>query len=270
MESQIDPIEPTNSGERIVFTAKTIGICTALFGPLAGTYLISHNFRVFRKATAAKVSYAVGLAATLILIPILLQIPEHTGTRAMTGLIELLWAIPAYVVVKEHQALDIEHHLSGGGKKASGWKAAGIGILAMIILMSYMLFLSVVVFPSEAIELPTFQSSLIETENSHCRVYYDSSALTQADARVVGASLEKMGYFSVPDTEREAVFYRDKNDYLIAISVDERAFSDRNAGAILALTLSELHDRYVDRRYRFRLLVIGPKGITKEKFIPGK
>ena len=105
-------------------------------------------------------------------------------------------------------------------------------------------------------------------EYSGCTLYYDSTAISRSDAKAAGAILEMVGYFNSAQSEFvDALFYKQKEKYVIAFGVNEEALSNRHIESDLKKALGELQKTYGTRRYQFRLLAMDSTGITDEKYI---
>ena len=100
-------------------------------------------------------------------------------------------------------------------------------------------------------------------------MYYDSSAISQSDAKVAGAILEQVGYFNARNSKLDAAFYRKENRYTIAVVVNQTLYSQkrREVDPILMKALKELQDSYANRDYQFQLLAVDSTGIKDETFI---
>jgi len=81
----------------------------------------------------------------------------------------------------------------------------------MFVLLLYIVVISIATTKSIA-EIPQFEHSVIQTEYTGCKVYYDSTAISQSDARVAGAILEKVGYFNLKNPDLDALFYKQEGN----------------------------------------------------------
>lgn len=255
-----------NTGEKILFTERAISGSTFLGGPLAGIYLIAYNFRQIGKESAARHTWLIGIPTIIILIPLLMSIPEHIISESISKYFHLLWVIPVYIVVKIYQQKEIENHLASGGEKGSAWKATGIGFVSLVILLLY-IFLLALIMTKNIEAIPEFEVSVVQMEKSGCIVYYDSTVISQTEARVAGAILEKVGYFEPHSIDVNALFYKMKDKYTVAVAVDESVFSDAHLERILKYALQELQTTYKDRRCQLRLLSTDPNGILDDKYL---
>jgi len=267
MEPEVVSIQPSPEGEKILYTEKTILLSTALGGPIAGTYFISRNFRELAREAESRIAWIVGLTATLVFVPLVLLLPEDIVLNPLFRFAHVFWSIPAYLVVQIYQRRDIEQHIAAGGKKGSAWKAAGVAVLSLIPVLVYATVLSMTLFQIKQPDLPNFEPALVQGEHSGCQVFYDSTALSQSDAKVTAAILEKVGYFTHQTPDMQAIFYKSEGEYVIAFTVPMTALSNQEIRAILAKAAKELESVYSQRKYHFRLLGMDNDGFQGEATI---
>ena len=168
MDTEITPITPSSSAEKGLFTERAISTSTFLGGPLAGTFLIAHNFTALEKKAEARFTWIVGVVGTIVIIPLLVLIPDRLLPNSIARMLEILWVIPAYLVVRRFQKDAIERHLSSGGKKGSAMKAATVGIASMLIILLYAF--SIVIFTTKTIsDIPDFPRAAVP--NGILRLY---------------------------------------------------------------------------------------------------
>jgi hypothetical protein len=103
--------------------------------PLAGMYLLSANRRRMGHARLATTTLLVGVVATAVLVAIAAAAPDQPGRG-----LPLLTTLAMWYYAKQDQPL-FDAHVSGGGRKESGWKAAGIGLATGIALLALMVLL---------------------------------------------------------------------------------------------------------------------------------
>jgi hypothetical protein len=266
METLEQPIEPSPQGQKVLYTERAIAGATFLGGPLAATYLIAHNFSAMGNSDAFKRTWLIGILITAIAVPVMMSLPELAQNKSTGLLVEMLWAIPAYLVVHNFQQRDIDSHFAAGGPRGSGWKAAGIALLSLAVYLGYALVMVFAMSPHIA-PIPPIPSTSIRMDYSGCAVYYDSSAIPSSDARVVGAVLEKTGYFDPSTPENEALFYRLDGEYVVAFGIEPQGLHNPEVEKEINGALNELHGSYGDRRYCFRLIGMDSTGITAEQFI---
>jgi hypothetical protein len=266
METLEQPIEPSPQGQKVLYTERAIAGATFLGGPLAATYLIAHNFNTMGNGDAFKRTWLIGILVTAIAVPVMMTLPELAQNSSTGLLVEMLWAIPAYLVVHKFQQHDIASHLAAGGFKGSGWKAAGVGLLSLAVYLGYAVVMAYAMSPHIA-PIPPIPSTSVRMDYSGCAVYYDTSAISSSDAKVVGAILEKIGYFDPRTPENDALFYRLDGEYVVAFGIEPQGLHNPEVEKEINGALNELHGSYSDRRYCFRLLAMDSTGITAERFI---
>jgi hypothetical protein len=129
-------LDPPTSGEAPEFKLYSPGqaaLATFLGTPAAGLYLMSLNRRRLGKDVSATNTLIAGLFATAALLAGVLLLPDAIGRGLpIAGLI----CVAQYA---KQDNPDFNDHLTRGGKKESGWKAAGIGLLGMAIVLGGLL-----------------------------------------------------------------------------------------------------------------------------------
>lgn len=128
------------------YTINWITFATFLWGPLAGTYLMSKNFENLKQKDYAKKTIKYWIYTTLILFSLLAIIPEKIISVIPDSLIPLAYTITIYTYLFKYQDQDIKKHLKNDWVKYSGWKVTGIALIALIINLTY-LFLLILILP---------------------------------------------------------------------------------------------------------------------------
>lgn len=146
----------------------------------AGTVLIGLNFWKSGRKTAACMSLALALIATV-------------GVVAFYMLANKYWfmfyglEIIGMALLSRHlQSIEFEQHFAKGGKRASTWAAVGIGIAwgAVVWLCAQVGFALI-----DSTETPSIKVSAKE------QVFYGGDA-TEQDAKRLGNALKKAGFFN--------------------------------------------------------------------------
>jgi hypothetical protein len=120
-----------------VYTPGWIMFATYLGGPMAGCYLVSKNFKIFRNEKSAKKILVVGVISSVIIFTGLCFVPKHIMDAIPDFLIPLIYMFVIGDYVKKTQSKNIKVHIAQGGQKYSGWKVTGIGILFLILTLLY-------------------------------------------------------------------------------------------------------------------------------------
>lgn len=115
-----------------LYNVSAITIGTFLGGPLAAGYLTAENFKNLGKARSARITWAISIAFTIVMLGAILFIPEVE--KIPKYLIPILYIGVTQTVVQKLQNKAIEAHMDAGGPMYSAWRAAGIGLLGLAVL----------------------------------------------------------------------------------------------------------------------------------------
>ena len=114
-----------------LYTSKHVALATFLGTPLGGAVLLALNESRMGRAGAAIKTLLAGLVATGFLLTLGLILPANIPTFPI--------AIGSVVVMssiaKTRQADLVAQHFAAGGKRGSGWAAAGIGMLSLLVVL---------------------------------------------------------------------------------------------------------------------------------------
>lgn len=114
---------------------KVSGICLATFlgSIFAGGLLMTLNFtRLGKEAEAKKTLLHAGLATVFIILLVFLT-PKNMYIP--NTILTIAQVILAYHYVKKYQAAEIDSHIENGGLTNSNWKAAGIALLVLMVVV---------------------------------------------------------------------------------------------------------------------------------------
>jgi O-antigen/teichoic acid export membrane protein len=121
-----------------LYTPNHVGLATFLGTPFAGSVLMAINeHRVGRTGTAVKTA-AAGFVGTGLLLAVASLLPDGVP-RFPISIGPLLLMV---AVARSRQDAFVRQHHAMGGKRGSGWAAAGIGLLsAVVVLIPFMVVL---------------------------------------------------------------------------------------------------------------------------------
>ncbi len=150
--------------EQTFYKNASIGAATFLGGPLGGGILIRRNLINFGKAKEGNIALVVSIIFMLLLVAIFIFIPAHIIEKIPTFLLPMVYtgAITLWTKRNHGDALDV--HEAAGGNFYSGWKAAGIGLLALVVFFACLA-----------------PSILIENQRSERYVELNTSLVAQED-----------------------------------------------------------------------------------------
>ena len=118
------------------YSQRAIGIATFFGGPLAACYLVRENYLVLNKPDEAKKALLYGLLATVAVLGFILLTPEDVIGKIPNQIFPLIYTAVIYYVVESTQGETLKLHEKFGNEFISGWKAALVGFIAMLIFLS--------------------------------------------------------------------------------------------------------------------------------------
>ena len=129
----MDEIENKTKNIKL-YSSKSIGGATFLGGPLAAGYLIGENFKALNKPDEGRKSLIIGIVATIVLFVGIYMIPENIIDKIPNQFIPLIYTGIIWGIVEWKQGDILKAHKENENSFFSGWKAAGIGFVSLIIL----------------------------------------------------------------------------------------------------------------------------------------
>jgi len=115
-------------------STKAISGATFLGGPLAAGYLISENFNALNKPDEGRKSLIIGIITTIVLFGGIFMIPEKLFDKIPSQMIPLIYTGIIWGIVEWKQGDILKNHKENGNSFFSGWRAAGIGFISLLIL----------------------------------------------------------------------------------------------------------------------------------------
>ncbi len=152
------------------------------------------------------------------------------------------------------------------GKTIAVWKALVLILAAAIVsVVAGVLILSE---PSVSF-IPKMPGSRIVMDSSRCSVYYDSTMLVPADARLVGRVLEGIGYFNRENKSIGAILTKKDNTWTITL-IGDRSISKEIINSFkygLQQTLGTYRTAHPGLKYRYQILLIDSTKVNEEIFV---
>ncbi len=207
--------EPPQPPAYKLFSPRQVVLATFLSNTLGGTVVLALNYWALGKARAAWVTLAVGTLITAVIMGVLLSLPERLGNAPtlVTHLAALSFIWGAAQVLQGDR---FAQHLRQGGRRASTWGAAGIGVLCAVVLVAgiggyYLVFdpwgRKINYGPSE-------------------EVYYTGGA-TEAEARQLGRVLMEEGVFD-GSSEAAVQLKKEGETFVVSFLVQEGAWDRKD------------------------------------------
>lgn len=124
-----------------VYTPWQVCVSCLIGGPVAATWLISENFRVFNDHRKQRLTFLLGAITLVALIGVGLILPKTSSGTVLAAAV----AGVTRDITKRQQGTRIEDLRAKGGRIASWWSAVGIGFLCLVATL-IMIFLVVTIF----------------------------------------------------------------------------------------------------------------------------
>lgn len=122
------------------YSKNAIGIATYFGGPLAAGYLIKKNYEALDEPEKGKKALLIGIISTLLIVAGIFSIPESFIDKIPNVLIPAIYTGIIYLIVEKIQGEKLKLHKESGGEFHSGWNAAGVGAVSMVILLAFIAF----------------------------------------------------------------------------------------------------------------------------------
>jgi hypothetical protein len=168
-----------------LYSPGSIGLVAFLTGPVGAFLLMAINFWRLGKTGAARLTVLAGVVTVAGVLVLSLSLPETTPTPF------LFIGLPVFLMIwigaRTLQGSAYDEHLRLGGASASGWSAAGFGVLGIAVYFG-------IVYAA----LYTYDNHNFGPKmdfGSGQEVYYINGA-TQADAWALGTFLKRDGFFN--------------------------------------------------------------------------
>ncbi len=130
--------------EKKLYSHISIYIATYLGGPLVAGYLAQQNFNALGRNQYGKYALIFGIVSTLLLFTLIFLIPENIIDKVPSFLIPAIYTIIITLIIEKFQGDDLKKHKEEGSEFYSTWRAAGLGVISLIILcigiMGYAIF----------------------------------------------------------------------------------------------------------------------------------
>lgn len=124
-----------NTKDIKLYSSKAISGATFLGGPLAAGYLIGENFKAIDKPIEGRNSLIIGIISTIILFGGVFMIPENIIDKIPRQLIPIIYTVIIWGIVEWKQGDVLKAHEENNNSFFSGWRAAGIGFISLLILV---------------------------------------------------------------------------------------------------------------------------------------
>jgi hypothetical protein len=134
MMTEIEINSEQNTSDIKLFSSRAIGGATFLGGPLAAGYMIGENYKALNKPKAGKNAFILGILSTIALFWGLLAMPDSITNKIPNQIIPLIYTALLVGFVEWKQGSILKIHKENGNSFFSGWRAAGIGFISLLII----------------------------------------------------------------------------------------------------------------------------------------
>ncbi|MGH1334605.1 MAG: hypothetical protein ACRBFS_00650 [Aureispira sp.] len=231
----LDEIKPKGK----VYTETMIAMAAFFCGPLAAGYLFIENYKTLEQSYKVKKAWTIAILGTLFLVGLDYVLEEFIRVPMIGfGVVSVLITKHFY---KKEQEKEITRHIEQGGALHSAWRATGISLLILCVVMAVVFavtfgFYYVQPTSTEAsIEMPTVETSVDEFQTrsygaaAHVIVYNQGDISGEA-IDDLAERLTILGFF---DEENQKVVYLEIN------LIKEYSFSITDASADPASSVTQ-------------------------------
>ena len=159
------------------YSQRAIGIATFFGGPLAACYLVRENYLALNKPDEAKKALLYGLLATVVVLGFIFMMPDGVMDKVPNQVIPLIYTAIIYYVVEYTQGDTLKLHEKFGNEFISGWKAALVGFVAMLIFLSIIFGYAFLFENEENLELYDSKMELFSKNETESLEFYKYLAL---------------------------------------------------------------------------------------------
>lgn len=206
---------------RTLHDPQAVGIATFLGSPVAGAMLMALNERAVGRPREAWKVLGLGLAASAAIVALSMLLPSSIPSGAFGG-VNVAIAMGARQLATEWFRKGTESGLLGEVRYRTRWAAAGVGLIAVLLVVGAMLGIGA------ATEHTTPHVELRPGAN----VYYEG--VTEGDARRIGDLLRGEGFFQGTQ-ETDVRYERVAGGHALSFIVEESRIDDATLGEFEAL-----------------------------------
>lgn len=180
------------------YSQTAITIATYFGGPLAAGYLVKKNYDTLEQPENGKKALIIGIVSTILLFIGLFSIPEPIIDKMPNALIPLIYTGIIYWIVEKLHGEILKSHKESGGEFYSGWKAAGIGAIAMLILTAGI-----------------FLSLMISGDLSNTQLNFDSETYDREIAKFADNENNAIAVFNLIETQTPEYLVNEFNKAIV-------------------------------------------------------
>ncbi len=143
-----------------LYSQKAIAVATYFGGPLAAGILIRKNCLNLGNEKQAVNSLIIGILSTIVIFIGIFMMPENIIEKIPNMIIPAIYTGIIYLIVEKIQGNDLKSHKENNREFYSGWKAAGVGAVSMVIIAAGIFGYIMVTEPSYNFDTETYNSEI--------------------------------------------------------------------------------------------------------------
>jgi hypothetical protein len=117
-----------------LYNLKAITLAAFLGGPLAAAILFRHNLAAMDRKREAMNTLFTGILVTIALFLLFFSLPEHIIEAVPNYLLPALYTPLIFWIGSKMMKDNLEEHTRNQGLFFSAWRAAGIGLICLVVL----------------------------------------------------------------------------------------------------------------------------------------
>ena len=199
------------------------GVVAATFlgTPIAGAVVIAISLWRLGRRNTAFVVVGVTFLIMVAFFTLMMLLPDHVNVpRSVMTLPQILMM---YFVAKQLYGRELEKQRRAGGRIASSWKGAGIGLLGLVVILPMVLGAALIAEGVGPGALLANHGQLIEFENDEIYIAGDA---TVEDANRLAVALKELNFLGGAGSSVR--IRRDGNQTIISFVVQDGVWSDQS------------------------------------------
>jgi len=211
--------------QRKVYTEKNMWLVAFLGGPLSAGYIIAENFKTFNETKKVKITWAITIAATILIFGSIFALPETIMDKMPNQLIPLIYTGIAAAIIYHYQKAKMTDFFAEGGEKYGWGRAVCVGLIGLVVTL---LIIAIAAFIAGDLagERPNLDSKTYGKLRHE--IFYDKTNISENEIDQIANGLTEAIFFdeAVP---KEVVVEKIDNNYELTISVVENAINNEDA-----------------------------------------
>lgn len=235
------------------YSQRAITIATYFGGPLAAGYLIKKNYETLEQPDNARKSLLIGIVSTILIFAGIFSIPEEIIDKIPNALIPLIYTGIIYLIVERVQGESLKNHKESGGEFYSGWKAAGIGAIAMLILAAGMAL-----------------TAFIAGDLSNSQPEFDAETYDKEVAKFVDNENKSLAVFNVIETQTPDYLIKEFSKGIVMWKVNKGIVEGLNSIENLPEKLKDQNTlllKYCDLRIQHSEIILKAISEDTDKYV---